>query len=134
MTPVRDGEEGIPGQDVPVSGVVGGEAAAFTAGPWTMGRMQRSSNFAKDTYAVHGDGTILCKVKGGVTEDAAVAAANARLIAAAPDLLEALRALAERTLEYVGPEPDEDDGLECDAEMRALARSAEAAIAKATGQ
>jgi hypothetical protein len=119
--------------------------AQHTPAPWQIGRMQRSSNFAKDTFAVQGGGTILCKVKGGVTEDAGIAEANARLIAAAPALLEALGALVDEfggSIEQyhkIGPDFTHKDGTETLwastlLDREPLIEAARAAIAKAEAQ
>lgn len=104
-----------------------------TPGPWTVGRIQRSSNFAKDTYAVQGDGTILCRVKGGVTEDAQQALANACLIAAAPDGFEANREAADFIRAYFGPIASDDPAGWFDADALAVYRKLQAALAKAQG-
>lgn len=99
----------------------------FTPRPWSVGRLQRSSNFAKDTYCVHGDGTVLCRVKGGVTESQEIALANARLIAAAPELLEALDWLLGCAPADFPTEGDDNERYRL---ARAAARNA---IARATG-
>jgi hypothetical protein len=67
---------------------------AHTPAPWKFTGFVATSNFGGNIAAVQGDGTVLARVKGGVTEDREIAAANARLIAAAPDLLAALQALS----------------------------------------
>ena len=91
-----------------------------TPGPWTSGR------------AIPADDTVSRIVRAGVDHIAVVmdlegaaqeAADNARLIAAAPDMLEALRAMVD----YFGPHPDVDNGLD---ETLTAAR---AAVARATG-
>ena len=61
-----------------VGGVVGGEVAAFTPGPWRVQSDHSVRSYAPGHWAVAD-----C---GGRRREA-----NARLIAAAPDLLEALR-------------------------------------------
>lgn len=98
-----------------------GETTMHTPGPWTSGR------------AIPADDTVSRIVRAGVDHIAVVmdlegaaqeAADNARLIAAAPDLLAALQALVgEADLGEI----DHDDGT------RALLAQARAAIARATG-
>ena len=62
--------------------------AKFTPGPWSASSVW--SNFQRDVYAGRGVGALGDLVAAG---SGAIAAANARLIAAAPDLYEALNAL-----------------------------------------
>jgi hypothetical protein len=62
--------------------------AKHTPGPWKFTGFSKPSNFADHVAVVQGDGTVLARIKGGVTEDKATAEANARLIAAAPELLD----------------------------------------------
>lgn len=50
-------------------------------------------------------------------------------LAALPDMAKALRALSDRTLQFVGPKPVK--GLDCDDEMRALAKAGHDALRKA---
>ena len=69
------------------------------------------------TVTARADDFIGVRVSDGATDDAA------RLIAAAPDMLEALRAMVD----YFGHHPDVDNGLD---ETLTAAR---AAIARATG-
>ena len=84
-----------------------------TPGPWhTAGEQGVQIRSAKDQIAK------VWTMRGNEWK------ANARLIAAAPDLLEALRAMVD----YFGPHPDVDNGLD---ETLTAAR---AAIAKATGE
>jgi hypothetical protein len=58
----------------------------------------------------------------------------ARFMASAPELASALEALCRRTLEYVGERPEDDLYLECDEEMRSLAKGGLALLAKARGE
>lgn len=78
----------------------------------------------------HGDGTSLIYGTGGVdiadTRSSANQKANARLIAAAPDLLAALKTMSAMWHAYVGP--DNYDGHAAKAFSDAVA-----AIQKATG-
>ena len=75
----------------------------------------RQTKFGASRYAVVGG------LDRSDPEQLEEARANARLIAAAPDLLEALKALLERYVLAIG-----NEGIEC--------LNARAAIAKATGE
>lgn len=94
-----------------------------TPGPWEAS--------IKSPVVTHGGWLICVKDKKGVTiceapntsQRTATKKANARLIAAAPDLLEALK-LASTMLQVGGPEYDDRDALEIIND----------AIAKATNQ
>lgn len=87
-------------------------AASHTAGPWHPGKSKINH------YVATRRGDVVCRLEGSaiLPVDARVAA-DARLIAAAPDLLAALR-------NYV-------DGCSLSVDALAVAR---AAIAKATGE
>ena len=71
-------------------------AAKHTAGPWKFTGLSKPSNFADHVAIVQGDGVVLARIRGGVTDDKAIAAANARMIAAAPELLEFAKWVAGR--------------------------------------
>lgn len=171
MTPVRDGDEGIPGQDVPVSGVVGGEAAGFTPGPYSLAGTEPividGVEHVPAQYMRDNDGSLIIMAPDDPSEAASdrkrigtvglsidvkrgngwrVTAdedprqmATARLWMAAPDLLEALRALLTACEEDCGvpSDCDADDeavGAGEDGDMAltfGMLRRARAAIAKA---
>jgi hypothetical protein len=86
-------------------------AASHTPGPWHSGKSKVNH------YVATRCGDVVCRLEGSAISpiDARVAA-DARLIAAAPDLLEALRSMLE--------DDDHDEAK----------RKARAAIAKATGE
>jgi hypothetical protein len=75
-------------------------SAKHTPGPWKAGTARRSSNFGDMAAFVHGPGPAkIAKVWSGDPSDETngnKAEANARLIAAAPDLLEALKDIVEQ--------------------------------------
>ncbi len=63
-----------------------------TPGPWAYGgQLNRASNFADHVATVTAENCRIAKVTGGITQEAEIAKANARLIADAPLLLSALR-------------------------------------------
>jgi hypothetical protein len=65
-----------------------------TPGPWKFHRSVRASNFGGYRAGVFGpEAALVAYAHGGNSDDRDVAEANARLIAAAPDLLAALRRL-----------------------------------------
>lgn len=86
-----------------------------TPGPWEVGRAMRN-----DQECIVGDVDSVVAFMPDETIGCTFIPANARLIAAAPELLDALIALY-------------DDALELDIEKRPLYVAARAAIAKATG-
>lgn len=95
--------------------------SAHTRGPWSI-------DWNISRLDVHSDGKLVATMRrstndGPPTYDDAEAKSNARLIAAAPDLLEALQALLLRVTKGY-------DGLPQGYGIKL----AEAAIAKATGQ
>jgi hypothetical protein len=110
----------------------------FTPRPWAISIM---TPFLVTT-ADAGDGMVsniamVQRKMRGRSKDDHEAIGNARLIASAPTLLADLEALAKRTLEYVGEFAEvggDEDVLECDAEMRALAKRALATIAAVRGE
>ena len=77
------------------------------------------------------DGTVIAVIDGA-PDESAVLEASARLIAAAPELLAALLALADRVAVVI--ESDADDGKPEDAELRTAWDAAGVAIAKAEGR
>lgn len=103
--------------------------AKHTPGPWTMDDHQAGDCYA---YVIPGSGSILgtiCRVD--ISWDSyGQSIADARLIAAAPDLLEALQALfanmLAQDLANEAKRPTEGEFIACMA-------AANAAIAKATG-
>ena len=91
-----------------------------TPGPWTSGRPIPADDTVSRIVRAGADHiAVVMDLEGAAQE----AVDNARLIAAAPDLLEALRAMVY----YFGPHPDVDNGLE------ETLTNARAAIARATG-
>lgn len=59
-----------------------------TPEPWKASAARKSSNFGNHVAHVHAGTTTIAKVMGGAQDDRDVAEANARLIAAAPELHE----------------------------------------------
>lgn len=115
--------------------------SGFTPGPWVPRRAVKPDNTGGYDWAIIApDKAIVAEcfevvdwAENGVDFDTRPVEANARLIAAAPDLLEALRITAEELDYFVGFaraqcefEGDADAGL-------SAVQSARAAIAKATG-
>lgn len=100
-------------------------AAAPTPGPWTVER----GNFGVGRYIAGPDGAAICRMASNTTprtmqrERDGVHEANARLIAAAPELLEALKSASAsiEQLVAIGRIPANNKGL----------RDARAALAKA---
>ena len=98
-----------------------------TKGPWSVGKVSHKKQRV-DIDSLHADQTVGHQTWRGLAraygcedmpaEGTAAMLANARLIAAAPDLLEALKVLVENG--GIGPEQ--------------MFRDARAAIAKATGE
>jgi len=99
----------------------------YTPGPWNYAG---PSDIGRDTYSIYGNGPLA--YTAGPSDYGDAAEANARLIAAAPDLLAALKQIMEwEGYDHeAGYYPDEDT------EQRAseVWNDAKAAIAKATGQ
>ena len=109
----------------------------FTPGPWLLRTTPTSAGLCHIVSAadwsgafIYGDG-----IRKGVDDalpKAQELAANARLIAAAPDLLEALREMVAGDAEAI--EDAERIGIQFPDEMLATYNKACAAIAKATGE
>ena len=109
----------------------------FTPGPWLLRTTPTSAGLCHIVSAsgwrgafIYGDG-----IRKGVDDalpKAQELAANARLIAAAPDLLEALREMVAGDAEAI--EDAERIGIPFPDEMLATYNKACAAIAKATGE
>ncbi|HGY3148248.1 TPA: hypothetical protein ACNVU4_002314 [Morganella morganii] len=77
-----------------------------TPGPWTHADSYGLNETAGG--AIHGDGKTLCLVLGkGIGKEKAIA--NAKLMAAAPELLEQLIRLRNKIADY---HPDDDDHLD----------------------
>jgi hypothetical protein len=103
-----------------------------TPGPWKFTKARKASNFGNRTAFVQASGSdaqgsfqyTVAKVLGGPQDEAALAEANARLIAAAPELLEALQAMESAHMDRTGA----DRAIALDK----AAQQARAAIAKAT--
>lgn len=94
-----------------------------TPGPWHIG--VRTYHAGRDVYGPKGEPVAVADDAITTTPEAE---ANARLIAAAPELLAALDKLLSATVDRALAEGYEMDGVECAARGFALA-----AIAKATG-
>lgn len=102
--------------------------AGFTPGPWVMDQTD-----TYETALVSGDGRVVASAAwdGGSGCHLKVSDANARLIAAAPDLLAALEDIAAYPLPFV---EDAEQRLQLLIGFMDLARSAaRAAIGRATG-
>ena len=95
----------------------------FTPGPWYVGTGTYEGRNIYSVASVTDDDGFTYQPIVASAEDDGIKCwdANARLIAAAPDLLEALGALLERYVLAIG-----NEGIEC--------LKARAAIAKATGE
>ena len=91
----------------------------YTSGPW-----QIHGNSVVGVDETQDDGEIQCQ-RIATLAPCQESSANARLIAAAPDLLDALRRIA------MASEFDVARGIQCAKEMRQIAR---AAISKARGE
>ena len=97
---------------------------AHTPGPWKV-ELPTGYPLSAKSNIIKPDGTVLASINYGIGEEEQ---ANARLIAAAPDLLDALRAIASQaamTLETFPNTPGRGDW----ANVKRIAR---AAITKAT--
>lgn len=98
-----------------------------TPGPWSFApQTEKGSTLAPDIFPfqIETEDWVLAEIYGDVTAlQGAVAQANARLIAAAPDLLKAL-IWAEAAIAPFSKDPQEKSGI----------LMVRAAIAKATGQ
>ena len=97
---------------------------SHTPGPWHTGSTIRTVIFAPDGYAI-ADAKTFHNMRQADTK------ANARLIAAAPDLLAALHAIMLRAVRQQANGGGLHDFQDC---SRACADTARAAIAKATGE
>lgn len=113
-------------------------AAAFTPGPWFLNprpETDRDGGQPVCTYGLGNGRNCIANVWGmasaRVIDDAAMA--NARLIAAAPELLEALLGILEGIEDESGPN-DGVDGVVLIPLFESQIATARAAIAKATGQ
>lgn len=106
------------------------EKTKYTPGPWVVGQPNKGP--VAGTVPVHTadymdsyrSGQLVCSVYG----TAAFSDANARLVAAAPDLLAALSRLLDRAAHQLDTSATHDGLENIDAVVAALA-----AIAKATG-
>ena len=107
-----------------------------TPGPWSVGEVSHKKQRV-DIDSLHADQTVGHQTWRGLAraygcedmpaEGTAVMLANARLIAAAPELLEALRGMQALDDEH-------HQRGQCDDDVCAEVRKARAAIAKATGE
>ena len=107
-----------------------------TPGPWTIGKVSHKKQRV-DIDSLHADQTVGHQTWRGLAraygcedmpaEGTAAMLANARLIAAAPELLEALRGMLALDEEH-------HQRGHCDDDVCAEVRKALAAIAKATGE
>ena len=103
---------------------------AFTPGPWTFMPTTSRANHASVIGAKNGDGFTpwVCHMQSA---DIELSNANARLIAAAPDLLAALVEMVAQDGEAI--KDAKAFGIPFPPEMLATYNAARAAIAKATG-
>jgi hypothetical protein len=102
--------------------------SGHTPGPWIVNARDTAKPFA--IHALDGAPPVIawtvCYGAPGIASD--ISDANARLVAAAPDLLATLREIVTEIRAYQSPECD-DAGWGAD-----LLKQADAAIAKATGK
>lgn len=107
---------------------------AHTSGPWGVSRHATPESFPQfGVYAESVNGRDLAHVVSHGTATSAETESNARLIAAAPEMLEALRGLLDQ-LEAAGIYiPGEDSGQWHGAEGLSFRKASEA-IAKAEGR
>lgn len=103
-------------------------AAAFTPGPWSMDQGDHTHRYVHVTDA--DDRTIFYKYGAGSAREADQDEANARLVAAAPELLAALKRLLPTNIDLTNDLVPDDLVLPCDVTLGEL-RAAAAAIAKA---
>ena len=105
------------------------ERAEHTAGPWTFDR-----DWKRIPTIIGADGSLVADIRkssvneGGWVVDMPEREANARLIAAAPDLMAALKDLVTVCEKKIYPQPDKSDSA------WAKLQAARAAIARATGE
>ena len=99
-----------------------------SSGPWSVPHFADGKSVCSCAYAFNGGGQVVAQVQWGGSDELSKdeAVANARLIAAAPELLEALIAMEREKSEYMIRNNLGDPALE---RTNKLAR---AAIAKAT--
>lgn len=95
-----------------------------TRGPW------RADQFTNQTFVISGSSTVVCEI--GYRGDQVNTAANARLIAAAPDMLAAIKRLMPNNLGSLPATMPDSATLPLDVTFGEL-RQAMAAIAKAEG-
>lgn len=101
--------------------------ANHTPGPW-------NTHICDDTLIVDGDGNDIALVLGDYATQSEVMEARSRLIAAAPDLLEALKA-ADAALNHLGDVLNGMDAVSEEDELHFPAfEKVRAAIAKAEGR
>jgi hypothetical protein len=104
------------------------QTQSHTPGPWQTGAGACHTVFAAYKVDGHQRQIAHCATQSGrVDYDSRESFANARLIAAAPELLEALRAMVDHVLHYAATPYAHSDAARD-------AANARAAIAKATGQ
>ena len=106
-------------------------AASHTSGPWRVYNPSRSGHYSSARVTSEADGhDVAALIPNGKNSERYEA--NLRLIAAAPDLLAALRTAHDRLASVI--EADTDDGKPEDEAMIHAWRKAREAITKATGQ
>ncbi len=105
---------------------------AHTPGPWRIERGKKYGDFliwsarGETEVSSHWIATLKCESCPAQEE------ANARLMAAAPDMLEALEPFVEVYEHFIGDDADEDQNRTISIPVKAF-RRASAALSKATG-
>ncbi len=80
--------------------------AKYTPAPWALTHYGMAST---PDWQIHSGGNLICNLAETNTRNAQEMSANARLIAAAPDLLEALKAAMANLRYHTGDKPDFDE-------------------------
>jgi hypothetical protein len=107
----------------------------YTKGPWTWRNAWISSDGMLNVRRLAGDSEATVAIPNADSEtDIRLSGADAALIAAAPDLLEALRPFAEMEECEVGMQINDHHGAEHECPEFRQVMAARAAIAKAEGR